>query len=104
MARLAVATGAPVIPVAMWGTEKIWPRSSRVPKLDRLLAREAVYANVGTPIHLKAGDEPDYAELTQQVMDAISALLPDEIREPAEPTLEQLKAATPANVKLEDYI
>ncbi len=30
-ARLAQMTGAPVIPVGMWGTEQVWPRSSRVP-------------------------------------------------------------------------
>ena len=27
-ARLAQMTGAPIIPVGMWGTEKVWPRSS----------------------------------------------------------------------------
>ena len=25
-ARLAAMTGAPVIPVGMWGTEQVWPR------------------------------------------------------------------------------
>ena len=31
-ARLAQLTGAPVIPVGLWGTEKVWPRSARVPQ------------------------------------------------------------------------
>ena len=28
-ARLAAETGAPVVPIGIWGTEKVWPRSSR---------------------------------------------------------------------------
>ena len=32
-ARLAAATGADVIPIGLWGTEKVWPRSSRLPRL-----------------------------------------------------------------------
>ena len=28
-ARLAQLTGAPVIPIGLWGTEKVWPRNSR---------------------------------------------------------------------------
>ena len=32
-ARLAAATRAPVIPVGLWGTEKVWPRNSRLPRL-----------------------------------------------------------------------
>ncbi len=34
-ARLAAATGAPVIPVGMWGTEKVWPRSVAHPQRDQ---------------------------------------------------------------------
>ena len=30
-ARLAASTGATVVPVGLWGTEKVWPRSSRTP-------------------------------------------------------------------------
>ena len=33
-ARLAQATGAPVIPLGLWGTEKVWPRSARLPKIS----------------------------------------------------------------------
>ena len=32
-ARLAAMTGAPVIPVGLWGTEKVWPRSERLPNV-----------------------------------------------------------------------
>ena len=32
-ARLAQLSGAPVIPVGLWGTEKVWPRSARLPNM-----------------------------------------------------------------------
>jgi putative phosphoserine phosphatase/1-acylglycerol-3-phosphate O-acyltransferase len=99
--RLAIASGAPVIPVGMWGTEKVWPRSSRIPNLLSLATRPRMYAAVGEPLILKApgGQEDDPAtlrRLTNEVMDAICALLPDEVRNPGEPTPEQIRLATPA--------
>ena len=33
-ARLAQATGAPVYPVGLWGTEVVWPRNRRLPRFD----------------------------------------------------------------------
>ena len=39
-ARLAAMTKAPVVPVGLWGTEKVWPRSSRAaPHLERRRTR-----------------------------------------------------------------
>jgi putative phosphoserine phosphatase/1-acylglycerol-3-phosphate O-acyltransferase len=35
-AKLAAMTKAPVIPLGLWGTEKVWPRSSRVPNMNPL--------------------------------------------------------------------
>ena len=32
-ARLAAMTGAPVVPVGLWGTEQVWPRSARLPNV-----------------------------------------------------------------------
>ena len=32
-ARLAAMTKAPVIPIGLWGTERVWPRSSRLPNV-----------------------------------------------------------------------
>lgn len=101
-ARLAVATEAPVVPVALWNNEKIWPRSSRLPKLGELLARRPVYAKVGEPIYLKlppGGNESSatFHELTQRVMDRISQLLPEEVRNAPPPSPEQIELATPPN-------
>ena len=38
-ARLAAMTDAPVIPVGLWGTEQVWPRSARLPSVLNLPTR-----------------------------------------------------------------
>jgi putative phosphoserine phosphatase/1-acylglycerol-3-phosphate O-acyltransferase len=95
VARMAVASGAPVIPIALWGTERIWPRNERVPNLAML--KETVYARVGEPIYLKApaGEEeskPLLDELARTVMERIAELLPPEVTEPKALTAESLAA------------
>lgn len=97
-----MASEAPVVPVALWDTEKIWPRSHRLPKIGELLARKPVYAKVGEPMYLKL--PPDrkesstaYHELTNQVLERITELLPETVRNPAPPTEEQIRLATPSS-------
>ena len=46
-ARLAAMTGAPVIPVGLWGTEKVWPRSERLPNLLALRNPPTVTIRIG---------------------------------------------------------
>ncbi|HVE92962.1 MAG TPA: HAD-IB family hydrolase [Actinomycetota bacterium] len=104
VARLALATGAPVIPVALWDTERIWPRASRVPKVQELATRRPVQARVGEPLTFKApeGREEDrevLSGLTAEVMEAIGSLLPDDVRYPPEPSEEDIREAIPANVR-----
>jgi putative phosphoserine phosphatase/1-acylglycerol-3-phosphate O-acyltransferase len=107
VARLATAADVPVVPVALWDTEKIWPRSARVPRVTELLARRPVYAKVGEPIHVKlpAGREESSAafhELANEVMERITDLLPGEVRNPTPPTEAQIKLATPSKKKSVD--
>jgi putative phosphoserine phosphatase/1-acylglycerol-3-phosphate O-acyltransferase len=106
VARLATEAEVPVVPIALWDTEKIWPRNSRLPKIGDLVARKPVYAKVGEPMYLKlpAGSQPTsaaYHELTQQVMERISDLLPEGVRNPPAPTPEQVALATPGNAREE---
>ena len=49
VARLAIATGAPVIPVAHWGTQVILPYGSKKPKL---WPRQTVRTVAGKPVDL----------------------------------------------------
>lgn len=62
VARLALATGAPVIPVAQWGAQQLLPAYSKKP---RLLGRKTVHYWAGPPVDLSAwlGREPTAADL-----------------------------------------
>jgi putative phosphoserine phosphatase/1-acylglycerol-3-phosphate O-acyltransferase len=91
-ARLAQMTGATVIPVGLWGTEKVWPRSSRVPNVLRVTDPPLVSAVVGKPVELH--HESLDAD-TKAIMKAIVALLPSEARLHHTPTAEQLAATYP---------
>jgi putative phosphoserine phosphatase/1-acylglycerol-3-phosphate O-acyltransferase len=75
-ARLAAATGAPVVPIGLWGTETVWPRSSRVPNVTNVLHPPTVRCRVGLPVAGLTGT--DAAADTARIMDAIVALLPPE--------------------------
>ena len=91
VAQLAGDTGAPVIPIGLWGTEKVWPRNQRLPVLEPL-SRPDVSVNVGTAVELK-GKSLDAD--TKRIMSAISALLPDEANLPHDPTEEELARTYP---------
>lgn len=70
-ARLALATGAPVIPVAHWGAQDILPYGSFKP---RLLPRKRVQVLAGPPVDLSAfRDQPLTAENLRQATALIMA-------------------------------
>lgn len=91
-AKLAALSGAPVIPIGIWGTEKVWPRSARLPKVS-LTNRPMVSASVGPAVELGLTD-PDAD--TTAIMAALVAQLPDEARERRTPTAEELARTYPA--------
>ncbi len=97
--RLAHATGAPVIPIGLWGTEQVWPRSSRLPNVLNVVDPPLVTIRVGKPVAVANDDlEAD----TQRMMSAISALLPPEAREWHEPTPEELARTVPPGRSADD--
>jgi len=91
-ARLAASTGATVVPVGLWGTEHVWPRSSRMPDFTLLRNPPTVTVRVGRPVGLSLTDAK--AD-TETIMEAVSALLPPESRERREPTPEELARTKP---------
>ena len=95
-AKLAAATKAPVIPVGIWGTEKVWPRNAKIPNITNVVSPPTITITVGAPVQL-GGVDPDAD--TRAIMDAISALLPPEGREFREPTAEELRRSYPSNYK-----
>ncbi|GAA4404250.1 hypothetical protein GCM10023168_16630 [Fodinibacter luteus] len=91
-ARLAAMTGAPVIPFGIWGSEKVWPRSSLVPNVLNVTHPPTVRVRVGEPADLKLRSA---AADTKRIMAAIADCLPPEAREHREPTEEEIRLATP---------
>src|SRR5438874_8528207 len=93
-ARLAAMTRAPVIPIGLWGTEKVWPRSSRVPNVTNVLRPPHIRVRVGDPVDVDYGDaQAD----TDRIMTSIMDLLPPESRKRREPTPEELARTKPAS-------
>ena len=87
-ARLALLTGAPVIPIANWGAERVFdPRTSKL----RLRLRTPVTVTAGKPVDLSrwAGEPPTRAtldQMTDAIMLDIRALV-SQIREGTPPPL-----------------
>ncbi len=92
-ARLAAQTGAPVVPIGLWGTERVWPRSSKVPNMTTLRHPPKVTVNVGPPVSL--GLEDPVAD-TARLMAAIADLLPEEARVERIPTDVDLARTQPS--------
>jgi 1-acyl-sn-glycerol-3-phosphate acyltransferase len=70
IARLAIESGAPIIPVAMFNTEKIQPTGKVIPNIQR------VGMTFGEPMYFD-GDSTDLAylrEVTDQIMSRIQEL------------------------------
>lgn len=75
VARLALMSGAPVIPVAQWGPQELWRYRARFP---RPFPRKRVQIIAGPPVDLSAyGDEPMTAEVLREVTDLIMARITD---------------------------
>lgn len=77
LARVALATGAPVIPIAHWGSQHLLPR--RVP-IPRLLPRKVIQISAGAPVDLSdlTGAEPTREHLeiaTTRIMASITTQL-----------------------------
>ena len=91
-AQLAHLSGAAVIPIGLWGTERVWPRSNRLPKMLNIAKPPKVRVRIGAPVELK-GRSVDAD--TKRIRKSIMALLPDEARHAQTPTDQELAATYP---------
>jgi 1-acyl-sn-glycerol-3-phosphate acyltransferase len=87
VARLALASRVPVIPIAQWGATELLPRYS---KRLRPFPRKQIYVIVGRAVPLddlydRPRDSAVLREATERVLDAITALL-EQIRGESAPT------------------
>ena len=74
IARLALQSGAPVIPAALWGTANIWPKGYA----KRWRPRQDICARVGRPKFFTSRDPEnpeEWRRVAAEIMDEISLLL-----------------------------
>ena len=99
-ARLAALSQAPVIPIGLWGTEKVWPRSARIPNVLNVVTPPTITIVVGHPVALSYNDvEAD----TEKIMQAIMDLLPEASRTHGKPTKEEIALASPPGYKGDEH-
>jgi 1-acyl-sn-glycerol-3-phosphate acyltransferase len=71
VARLALMTGAPVIPVAQWGPQRLWRYKAKLP---RPFPPKRVQILAGPPVDLSAyAGEPMTGQVLREVTDLIMA-------------------------------
>lgn len=78
-ARLALGTGAKVIPVVHWGAQEVFPRYA---KRFKIFPRKKVKVVVGRPVDLSAfagkhGDKATLEAMTEIIMNDITAMVED---------------------------
>jgi putative phosphoserine phosphatase / 1-acylglycerol-3-phosphate O-acyltransferase len=94
--RLAAMTGAPIVPLGVWGTELVWPRNAKVPLVANVASPPLVSVKAGKPVTQLKGTRKAVSADTDKVMKAISLLLPAESRKKRTATPADLKKTQPA--------
>ncbi|MGN6474766.1 MAG: lysophospholipid acyltransferase family protein [Mycobacteriales bacterium] len=75
VARLALETGAPVIPMAQWGPQRLWKYKTKLPKP---FPRKRIQIITGDPIDLsKYAGRPIDAELLHEVTEVVMEHITD---------------------------
>ena len=75
VAKLALWSGAPVIPVGVWGTHKLMPKGTHKPKMEKI-----VTVKFGAPMTFdefkgKSEDRESLRQVTDTIMHAIADLV-----------------------------
>jgi 1-acyl-sn-glycerol-3-phosphate acyltransferase len=69
-ARMALETGVPIVPVAIWGSQRMWTKGRK----RRLMRRHTpITIAVGPPVPAGPDDKP--VEVTQRIAEALETLL-----------------------------
>ncbi len=77
VALLALRSGAPVLPVAVSGTERLWPRGALLPR-----RAGSIRMVIGAPLRFTypKGERPELSLVAEQIRAAVADLLPDQYR------------------------
>ncbi len=75
VAKLALWSGVPVVPVGVWGTHLLMPKGKHSPRIKKI-----VKVKIGKPLHFehlrdRVGDREVLREVTDRIMREIAALL-----------------------------
>jgi 1-acyl-sn-glycerol-3-phosphate acyltransferase len=80
VARLTLASGIPIIPLAVWGSHKVWQRSGK----RSLSFGRPIWVKAGPPIDFSVHEEdPEHPEVLRKVTDHVMgelSLLVDDLR------------------------
>jgi 1-acyl-sn-glycerol-3-phosphate acyltransferase len=80
VARLTLASGVPIIPLAVWGSQKVWQRSGK----KSLHFGRPIWVKAGPPIDFSVHEEdPEHPEVLRKVTDHVMgevSLLVDDLR------------------------
>lgn len=73
ISRLAIESGVPVVPAALWGTANIWPKGYA----KRWRPRQDICARVGRPMSFegRSGTPEEWHRVASEIMDEISVLV-----------------------------
>ncbi|MGW0806948.1 lysophospholipid acyltransferase family protein [Nonomuraea sp. NPDC002799] len=78
-ARLALESGAPVIPVAHWGAQELLPYGEKKP---RLFPRKTFHVTVGPPVDLsKYAGRPPHADVLREATADIMVAITEQLAE-----------------------
>lgn len=91
-ATLAMQANVPVVPIGLWGTELVWPRSSRLPNVLNVVDPPTIRVRVGQPLRLRGKTA---AVNTTRIMKSIVDELPPEARVERIPTPDELRRSYP---------
>ncbi len=94
--RLARSADVPLVPVGLWGTEKVWPRAARLPNLVNVVNPPTIRIRVGEPLRVTSDD---HDANTRRLMSAIQENLPLDARIRRTPTDEELRLSYPPGYK-----
>ncbi len=97
-ARLAAdLPDVPVIPIGLWGTERVWPRSAKVPNVLNVTNPPTVEIRVGRPLDglARSISAASLRRDTGRIMSSIMDLLPSESRQLREVSEAELRATMP---------
>ncbi len=102
VARLAIATNAPIVPVTIGGASRAWPKWKLLPKPAKLIVRfhEPLTLDA-TEIAARGAEKEFHQEVMQRVATRINRSLQPALHEAAQ--LERLYAQPPSNIRTYEW-